>query len=97
MKYELPHRSIEKAKELLPDYMVGALVRYFNCHIPPGDFLTAVLSNDLAEAVNRADEVNRHALGDYIIWLYNYAPGRPNGWGSPQAVQDWIAYEEEIA
>jgi len=95
MDYQLPQHSIDKAYELLPDYMVGAVIRYFNNHLPPGDFLTAVFSNDLMEAVGRADDINKRYLPEYIMWLYNYAPGRPNGWGSPEAVKAWLMHEEE--
>lgn len=95
--YELPERAIMKAKEMLPDYMVGPLIRYFNLHLPPGSFLGAVLANDLVEAVSCADDVNKRYLPEYIMWLYNYAPGRPNGWGSPEAVAAWLEEETEDA
>jgi len=91
VQYELPQRSIDKANEMLPDYMVGGLVRYFNNRIPPGSFLTAILSNDLFEAASCADDNNRQYLFQYCMWLYNYAPGRPGGgWGSPEAVKGWL-------
>ena len=98
MNYELPQRSIDKAKEMLPDYMVGGVVRYFNNHIQPGGFLTSVFSNNLMEAVANADQTNQRYLAEYVKWLYNYAPGRPSGWGSPEAVAEWLAYvpEEEV-
>ena len=90
-KYELPQRSIDIANEMLPDYMVGGLVRYFNNRIPPGSFLTAILSNDLYEAAARADNTNQMYLSQYVMWLHNYAPGRHSGsWGSPEAVKEWL-------
>ena len=95
LDYQLPQRSIDKAKEMLPDYMVGGLVRYFNNRIPPGSFLTAVLSNDLMEAASCADDNNRQYLFQYCMLLYNNAPGRPNGWGSPEAVATWLGEENE--
>ena len=75
--------------------MQGGLIRYFNNRIPPGDFLIAVLENNLVEAVGRADEENVHCLKAYTMWLYNVPPGRPNGWGSPAAVNKWLQGPEE--
>lgn len=73
----------------LPQHMHGALERYIDKGIPPGGFLTAVLSNDLRNAVGRADAENRERIGDYVIYLYNDAPSVC--WGSPEKVEAWIA------
>jgi len=92
----LSERSIEKMTEYgIPEYMQGGLIRYFNSRIPPGDFLTAVLSNDLMEAYARADERNTHAMKAYTMWLYNCPPGRPNGWGSREAVDKWLTHNPD--
>ncbi len=40
-----------------------------------GDFLEAVIRNDLSDAVHLADEKNRTALWLYVGFLYNVAPG----------------------
>lgn len=93
----LSQEAIDKAYDMLPERMVGALIRYFDHHLEPGHFLTAVLSNDLVEAVGRADDENKYLLPHYVIWLYNYIPGRPNGWGSPEAVKEWLRRKEEVA
>lgn len=58
-----------------------------------GHFLTAVLSNDLREAVNRADEHNLAAIGAIVQWLFWNAPAEC--WGSPKHVQAWLAREED--
>ena len=42
-----------------------------------GDFLTAVVNNDLTEAVHRADGINRGLLWVYTAFLYNVAQ---RGW-----------------
>lgn len=78
----------------IPDYMTGAVVRYVADRIHPGGFLTAVLTNDLREACSRADDINRHHLFDYIMFLYNYAPA--GCWGSPQAVGEWLSKDSEV-
>jgi len=93
--YKLSERDILKMSEYgIPERMQGGLIRYFDNRIPPGHFLTAVLSNDLMEAIARADDENVYCLKAYAMWLYNVPPGRPNGWGSPEAVKEWIAGEE---
>lgn len=65
-----------------------ALLAYILDRHPIGDFLRAVLSNDLREAVGRADEINGLALRALVRWLYNEAPGAC--WGSPDAVARWL-------
>lgn len=57
-----------------------------------GHFLTAVLSNDLAEAVNRADRDNGVALFEIVRWLFWNAPSRC--WGSREKVRAWLARED---
>ena len=90
MTIKLSPRAMDAMQELIPKHMHSALVRYFEHGYRPGHFLTALLAGDLFEAVSRADEHNRTALHGYVIWLYNYVPGRPNGWGSYEAVTQWV-------
>ena len=42
---------------------------------PIGDFLTAVVRNDLSEACFRADDTNRKVLYLYALFLVNKVPG----------------------
>ncbi len=72
----------------LPDYMQSAVERYVLHGIPPGHFLTAVVENNLREAVERADSTNIWFLREYVVFFYTSAPGEC--WGSPQRVKDWI-------
>jgi len=55
----------------------------------PGDFLTAVLQNDLRAAVAAADPINQTLLPTYVAWLISYAPY--DCWGSPEQVEAWAA------
>ena len=85
--------NYDKAREYgIPDYMIDGLQRYIDHGIQPGSFLSAVLSNDLREAVGRADDTNIHCLPAYIRWLYNEAPAMC--WGSPEAVDSWRGIPE---
>lgn len=44
----------------------GALERYLNNGIMPGSFMTAVLENNLKEAIGRADMTNRSNLHNIV-------------------------------
>lgn len=61
--------------------------------IPTGGFLEAVLSNDLQEAMGRADEESRAILFDVVYYLFNYCPSIC--WGSPKKHYDWLAMEPD--
>lgn len=71
----------------IPEYMVSGLVRWFVSHTKPGDFLCAVLQNDLRRACERADDTNAPILMNYMRFLYNYAPS--GCWGSQDAFDSW--------
>lgn len=74
----------------LPTHMQAGMKRYIEHGIDPGSFLTAVLSNDLMEAVKRGDSVNQLALVSYVRFLYNEAPA----WcyGSPGNYLAWLRH-----
>jgi len=73
----------------IPTRMQAALARYMWHGEVPGSFLEAVLRNDLTRAVGSADNENIHLLRDYSMILCNCLPGRPNVWGSQQAIMEW--------
>ena len=69
-----------------------ALVRYFEQRVPTGDCMRNMLANDLIGFFSHADEYNRAAAYDYVMWLYNDVPGRGTGiWGSHEAVGSWLS------
>lgn len=72
----------------IPGYMMGGLKRYIENHIPPGDFLTAIICNDLFEAVGRADDVNAANIPAYVGYFYNEAPSAC--WGSKEKMKAWV-------
>lgn len=74
--------------DMLPPHMADAMKLYIENGIPPGSFLSAVLSNDLMGALGRADDVNRSALHRYGTFLYSYAP--PACFGSPDLFLAWV-------
>lgn len=76
----------------IPEHMMDALQRWIQHGVMPGHFLTAVLTNDLSQAVGRADEENLHALPAYVGYLYNEAPSLC--WGNYDKVQAWAKAHE---
>lgn len=80
--------TIDFSYRSIPDYTMEALQRYVDHHIPTGGFLEAVITNNLREAVGRADENNMRALPEIVAYLYNEAP--VGCWGTPQAFESWI-------
>lgn len=91
---KLSERQIEAMTEYgIPGYMQGGLRRYYEDRRGTGDFLSAVLSNDLLKALSHADLNNRAALHAYAMWLFNQAP--IGSYGSPEAVEGWLAGTSE--
>lgn len=54
----------------------------------PGDFLYAVLTNNLTKSFGRADLENRHDMFEIVSYCYNDIPGEC--WGNPDKVQAWM-------
>ncbi len=75
----------------IPLHMQEALTRYVVDRVAPGNFLQAVISNDLRDACGRADADNLQLLPTYVKWFYNVAPG--GCWGSPENYKAWLAGE----
>ena len=68
--------------------MMDAIRRYVDEGLEPGDFLTAVICNDLFGAVNRADDENLRNLPAFVCYFYNDAPSDCHG--SRGAMAYWI-------
>jgi hypothetical protein len=64
------------------------LLRYVNQRISTGDFLKAVLSNDLMNATFKADLSNEKSMVDICKWIYFEAPSMC--WGSRERVENWL-------
>jgi len=75
----------------IPKHMHQGVALYISKHQPPGDFLRAVLQNDLQDACGRADDMNIEALHVYCAFLYNHAPS--GCWGSKGVVKEWLSQD----
>ena len=73
----------------IPNYTREGIDEYVRGHLPPGDFLRAVLENNLMEAMARADDTNRAALRAICDYVYSEIPH--TCWGSLAKVEAWLA------
>ena len=71
----------------IPVGLHDGLILWVSNGTPPGDFLWAVLVNDLMGAFARADDDSKRAMGDLVMWLYNNSPA--GCFGSVEKVRRW--------
>ena len=72
---------------LIPKHIRGAVRRYIEQGVIPGQFLQAVIRNDLIDSFARADDVNRDRLFDIVRFFYNEAPAEC--WRSEKKMIAW--------
>lgn len=72
----------------VPAHLIPGLVRYIVYGIPTGDFLRAVLSDNLMDAMGRADEETAERMKQICSFLYHHSPAACRG--SDEAVTQWI-------
>ena len=73
---------------MIPEYTKVSIDAYVKDKIPTGGFLYAVLTNNLFEAMSRADSNNLLAMHDICSYIYNNTPS--SCWGSPEKVKEWL-------
>jgi len=78
----------------VPEHLRPGLVRYFSDGIMPGSFLQSVLTNNLTQAVQRADPESMLALDPLVRFLTQHAPAM--AWGSREAVLAWSTTPERL-
>ena len=69
-------------------YMLSGMQRYVEHGIPPGEFLLAVLENNLQKAVAYVDATNAENIVEWARYCYNELPMQI--WGSPAKVKAHI-------
>jgi hypothetical protein len=75
--------------EKVPAHLRKGLRAYLVERRRPGQFLSALLRNDLADTVLRADDDSVAALRDLVLFLHNCAPGPSHG--SEAVFEAWLA------
>jgi hypothetical protein len=76
----------------VPSYMHDGLIAYLEEGRRPGEFLMAVLSGELFNAYQCADEDNFRNMAAYVAFLYNHA--NPASYGTKEKVLKWLDTHE---
>jgi len=77
----------------IPERMMPSLRRYIDEKKKPGNFLSAVIRNDLRDACGLADDENMRNLPAYVAYFYNEAPNIC--WGSQTIMDAWLTVGAE--
>lgn len=75
--------------ENIPTHMQETIKRYVIEKVRPGDFLSAIIKNDLRNAIGHADSENLPLIKLYVQWFYNRAPMACTG--SESAMNSWLS------
>jgi len=81
------------AYHLVANGILEAINRYALLHEKKGGFLMAIFTNDLREALARADGENYTVLLQIVSYCHNEIPGCC--WGSPAEVKAWLEMPPE--
>lgn len=81
--------SYQDGFHLIPEHMHDAVRLYVERGISGGSFLTAVLSNKLVDAYNRADAANTDAMRGWAQFLHWHLPS--SCWGDAETIREWCA------
>lgn len=73
----------------MTDSILAGLKAYAEERIPTGDFLLAVLENNLIEAFFRADSENTADMEEIVGYVFSEMPAACHG--SPEKVRLWLA------
>ena len=73
----------------VPEHLHDGLRLYLEHGVPPGSFLLAVLTNDLFEAMGRADEESRRGLFNLVSFIYHAVP--TSAWGTAEKVRAFMS------
>lgn len=71
----------------VPHHMREGFRLWIENGILPGSFGTAILENNLSNAIGKADHINEQHIKSIVSWVYNYAPS--DCWGSIEKVKKW--------
>ena len=91
-----PERTMEHMHEKYPTapaHLLDAIHRYATDHTKVDGFLTAVLENNLREAIGRSDQASQHGLLHIVQYCHWEIPHEC--WGSPAKVKAWLAQDNQ--
>lgn len=73
---------------LIPEHILQSIYGYVEQRQSTGHFLNAVLSNNLFEAIARADKEALAALREIVVFIHMEV--RADCHGSPEKIQNWL-------
>jgi|PlaIllAssembly_1097288.scaffolds.fasta_scaffold89356_4 hypothetical protein len=82
----------------IPDHILQSIFLYVHEGRHPGHFLSAVLCNDLFEAVGRADKEALVSLPELVIFIHNRVPTcayKIHGVPGPKAMNRWVKWHRD--
>lgn len=74
--------------QYVPVHTRESLERYFLYGLPPGGFLTHVLTNNLYGAIVSADYQNKENIRSIVEWIMIHAPG--GSYGCHETMNQWL-------
>ena len=89
----IKERLWEKHIRMIPAHMREGMLAWIENGILPGQFLQAVLKNNLLMAFLNADCINKRKMETYLEYLWKYAP--EDCWGSKENVRKW--HKQKVA
>jgi hypothetical protein len=84
--------DVNRLDELNLDELKRELERYVMHRLQPGDFLAAVLANDLKRSIAYGGRDAETLLGDLVRYILSETPAECRG--SQEKVQRWLANRE---
>ena len=79
----------------IPERMMPGIRLYVEHGLQPGSFLSAIIQNNLSEAVGRADTENLKNIPAFVAYFYNECPN--DCWGSPEKMKSWMKSFQSLA
>ncbi len=86
--HDLSQDAIDQARAAIPAHLLGGLDRYIRDRLPTGQFLRAVLENNLTEAYSRGNIDSVEVLPALVQYLHWCLP--TPSYGSPEKVLLWL-------
>ena len=80
---------------MIPELTKRCIDEYVELGVPPGDFVRAVLENNLLGAFGTADSYNTYFMRDIVAYVYNCIPSGCHG--SREIVNQWLRMHKEFA
>lgn len=91
----MSNRAYEFQGFYIPERMMPGIKRYVEQGIRPGDFLVAIIQNNLKVAVGMADDENLRNIPAYVSYFHNECPMAC--WGSPEKMKQWMEKKSQEA